>query len=450
MKNSTLCLSVFFVLNGFSMAALAQRTATVETYQENGISFKKLSDNGEWAIGHRKGYSAYERATIWNIKENTFQVITMVDEANSELSQQCTMADISDQGWAVGSIDGDFSTSLPAVYKDGAWVKLTLPEGCIAGAAEYISADGSLIAGYVHKQSSTGTTKVELAIWRNGEPEIIESPADRMGQFKGPNKIIGLDEAGEKIIAHLAWNTPMNGAPAIYNNEEWTVLDGEKKHIYMHPVASHDGRWVTGMCMYNTGTGIVETPYIYDTEAKETILDIANNENGIGTCIGSDQTMFVCVPYRSPIRQAYLKFPDVKTNYPMVDYLKEHYGFNIESVGYSTFGTVVDISKDCKTIIGIQSAGKNWCLKLSEPLQTVALGLEQKQQESSLKVRVEGNVLHFTENVAGVEIYTIGGALVEAKTQIMSQIAVNNLSAGMYVVVMKDVEGNVKMEKVVF
>lgn len=212
-------------------AASAATPEIIENACLTGVSF-----NGKYAAGSNPFDYSF---TIYNIETGEMQTFSSDDDFYSEGFGHF----ISDDGLAVGAAE---YSGAPVVLENGEWVILPYdPETYYMLAANCISADGNLIAGYAGKSMAAaleGDDEVMFkpVLWMRGEdgnygmPEVLPYPEkDMTGRAPQSILISAMNEDGTMLVGQVVDASGFMRYPITYrvdDNGDWVY---EYNHIEM-------------------------------------------------------------------------------------------------------------------------------------------------------------------------------------------------------------------------
>lgn len=216
---------------------------------------RRVSDNGRWVVGGD------------DVDETGSFIIDTTDPSKCKYIPDGLLLDINDEGIAVGAkyrVQGYAKFMLGAVYKNGEWTLLPVPESAITDQcyAIGISHDSKIIGGY--------------ALCENSEP----------------------DEPGKQfpVIWKLNEATGEYDIEKVYNN-----LDLPGTYGFQIMGMSPSGKWMVGFMgldmgdkigvVFNTETG--ELKKFHEIEFKTVEFEVTNPITGQPATMVQDNIMFV-------------------------------------------------------------------------------------------------------------------------------------------------------------
>lgn len=185
---------------------------------EGGHSFGYMSPSGNYLCGGWDGGSGF--------------MYDAVNKITYDFSEDgmggMYVADVSDEGTVVGAYGAEYMTTPAAVWKDGHWTSLPQPEKYDQGVARAISADGTIVGGYVAIDGSSATTRP--CIWRlKGnmyEYELLPYPEkDWNGDISNGVHILDMSTDGNILLGRIVDQTGSYNLPII-----WTL--GESGYTF--------------------------------------------------------------------------------------------------------------------------------------------------------------------------------------------------------------------------
>lgn len=226
-------------------AANAQGTKPEVVFTGTPWSVQNVSENGRYICGTRQ----YEEIYRYDLQER--KLITVPAEASTS---GIAALDVTNDGTLAGCADG--SVELPALYKDGEWTMLPMPEGAQDGSAMQITGDGNTIVGLVMGSGSDKPYKVVPLVWEkqgDGSYKYVLLPdpeTDFLGgktQFVSPrsisddgNIIVGImmEQDGSystDIVYHKnsdgTWSYDLPLASLCYDGDKYQELKAEEPQL---------------------------------------------------------------------------------------------------------------------------------------------------------------------------------------------------------------------------
>lgn len=255
-KKLLLFLGLATISAGFHCVQAQDTTPKVKVYNIStdldslfaGSAVYGVSANGEYAVGHGTDYS--EMAFIWKQTDGTFQQI------KGSFGDVACAYSVSNDGTVVGCFasdnngeikEGGLPYMVPGYWKDGVWTALPLAcpivqgkDGGLNGEARFISADGSVITGYINRPfernfydeegNLTETRKVNLlcpAVWIDGELQrAFRNLPHGDDVQQGMWSMCPSSDDGT-IMAGVYEHPTGSRAPVVWNNGEIRFLYGE-------------------------------------------------------------------------------------------------------------------------------------------------------------------------------------------------------------------------------
>lgn len=190
-----LLMSVLALVTSFNSSAQEQKNVEV-LFTGTPWGVQNVSQNNRYICGTRM----YEEIYRYDIQER--KLITV---PGSSSYSAIAALDVTNDGVLVGCGDVD-NKELPAIYKDGEWTYLPIPDGDIEGSANQVTGDGKTIAGLVWGSTIDKPYEVLPTIWNlredgSYELEVLPNPeTDFIGgktQFVSPRSI---SDDGKTIV----------------------------------------------------------------------------------------------------------------------------------------------------------------------------------------------------------------------------------------------------------
>lgn len=426
-------LSKMLLLSAFAFLSTASFSQSAQLLMHRSgatASVNGMSPNGKWAVGSNgsdPNGAAY--GFLWNLE--TDQITFLYDVENSDLNF-AGGTDVSNDGMVVGSFE-----NVPAIYKDGQWTKLPIPEGYDAGNASAVSGDGTIIAGHILVSKEGMGGKVVACKWVNEEFVLLNVPEkDSRGVAAIANMPSAISADGKVILGCLNWVFPESCSPIIWNpepeiicNDIYYNAEGERNYtsIYETINISTNGKLVAGYVDYDGGGDFnSDATFLYNIETKETTVYLEGTAYGLA--VDNNGVIYEGTDDNGPIRTAYIRIDGKQTL--LNDYLKENYNFDISTTDFADLGTTVAISEDNKTLIGTEGPGGNWCLKLSNAPATSSIN---SQNSDKVTVSVNGKVMHINGNAQHITLTDLTGKIVINEQVSGNNVNLSNINNGVYV-----------------
>lgn len=443
MKKSLLKRLFTVVLLFAAGSAFSQSATLVPVVSSDGTIMRKVSANGEWAVGYTRLDGMPYRATLWNL--NTYEAQKLVPDDES-----ASASDVTDDGTViVGSYNDQ-----PAYWINGVWYMLPMPEGFVTGDVNSVNGDGTIMVGRAFTQSMGDAY---ACVWENGELVDLGLPeTDKMGDNAYFNEINAISTDGNTILGCLSYNILPNRTAFVIKDGEYHMfgaewydpdLGGDEYNFYDVLSMSPNGKWVTGDMYYvkEIWTNEYYCPFRYDVENDVVELFVDNAEVA-SFAVDNNGNLFGATPLNFPMRSAMILVNGYWTS--LDAWLWNEYGLNVyEETGYDELANVFTVSADGKTIVGVSGlTTNNWVLKLD-----VETGIgDIKVEANPMKAVVKGGNLLLGGIVDNFKVYNLQGKTVmEKNVNGRAPIySVSNLPAGIYVVSMMDANRNVVNQKV--
>lgn len=432
MKTNLLRSSFLLMFAVSSIAGFSQSAELRLHKSPQGASVKGISPNGKWATGfapdgETNGISPF----LWDLETGSVSSIYAG-------TISATGNDVSDDGIVAGSVEDS-----PAVYDNGQWTLLPLPEKFAMGVATGISADGKVIIGYVHRVDEIKGTLMQTCKWVDRELAEMNVPLkDSRGTDATANKLEYISSDGGTILGRLNFIYPLSSTPVLWKEDSDPFFacediyyreDGSRNltYIYNNLNLSGNGKFVTGYVAYDSGNpqGAVAT-FIYDTELKETTVYMNNNEAS-GFAVASNGVAYEAAG-NTPMRKAYIRVDGTQTL--LSSYLLEEYGFDIKTTGYKDLGTVIGVSDDCETLIGFEMPSYNWCLKLSKAPGATSV---KAVQTGSVSVTVKDKIMTICGEARQVKLTDLAGKTAFEQQVTGNTVVMNNVENGVYILIIE-------------
>lgn len=375
---------VALLLGLLPISSVGAQTAKVKAFSfDHPVSIRTISDNGLWLPA--SGVNS-DNATLndypYIINLTTSEIKYLLTKEEIDKGNIAAVYDVSDDG---NTIVGCFNES-PAIYKDGKWSMLPLPQKDMGGKANAVTPDGRYIVGASDAFSIGDKDWAEFPLfWIDGKYTECEGlpTKDIAGNPVKMNRFIGISPDGNKIVGCLSFSYPGSGACIyVYDraSKSYEIIGQKEMTEYSHiseAIMSPDGKWVGGTMHYvdyNTSpTTETDVPYKYNTETKEfTAYTDKDSWDVGGFTMCNDGTIIGCSPYVNPVRT--LKYRVGKFWYNLDVVLKERYGINFTtSSGYDYTGIPTSISGDGKVLAAVAIAhAQNYVVTLPETFAEAA------------------------------------------------------------------------------
>lgn len=430
----------FSALSVASVSAMAQTAELLVHQNETKSTVCGMSPNGKWAVGYAPGEKEGDTVCpfLWNLETDEVTYLT------EDVLALAGAYDVDDNGIIVGSLENQ-----PAIYKDGNWETLPIPENFDYGIATGVSADGAIIIGWAGQTESKeeGGT-LQICKWVNKQLADIQTPEkDWRGEKATANQLFNISADGNTILGYLNYTLPKQCTPVIWNPDPVIVAEdliyndeGKRNYteIYDNIHLSPNGKYVVGFVSYDKGDYNSEETFLYNIETKATERYdygiMPPNPTIIGRVIDNYGTIYEAT-YSvdgGPIRTAYIRINGEQTL--LNDFLLDRYGLDIMEVSeYNDLGTTIEVSSDGKTLIGFEGPGGNWCLKLSEPA-TIKKTVNNSQ---TISVVVNGNTMIINGDAQQVTLTDLTGKAILSQPVSGNSINLGGLEKGVYVAIIQ-------------
>ncbi len=418
------------------LISTAQNQAEVKVryFEEDfvfGGSFQNVSANGRFAVGCSREFTG--NSFMWDRETDEIKVL------EGSFENQAWATSVADDGTVAGcfldenTLDNDgFPSMIPGTWKDGVWTALPrkatiVPRGNgMDGDANYISPDGSIVAGYLIQDNF----KYIPAIWKNGVlQEYTGSTLHGQGGFlysvsDNAEVWAGKAEHEEGAVSPAVW---LNGGELIRVDGETFDLDSDDYFYYgVTRSISPNGRYAGGY--FDPFGAYGEKPFIWTQEnGREYIAEggMVSVVTDTGDAYGATGYMGSAFIYKNKEYQS------------LSQYMSDNYGYN-----GSMIENVLGVSKD-ESLIGGWSV---YATGMGAVMQPVLLTIDSADGirsvgDEELTMRVEGDILYIGESSSErydqIAIYDAVGALIGIHSIEMKQISLPG--RGVYVV---SVSGN--------
>lgn len=304
-----------------------------------------------------EGEDFVARAYVINIEERSVKEIDLPENINSKGNQDYdTMLAISDDGKTI--IFQNSEGALSAVYVNGEYIELQLPEGYKNAKPQDMSADGSVIVGYCHDNKGL----YQPIKWTNFEYEILERPTDNAG---GLGEAPGTMARGCSADGSVVFGSEWRFMGLVYWTEDGTLHNpgidyaettvGDKTTYISRIVKysetfgiSPNGRYLGSYFKDMTsGDGnYIDYPVVIDTKTGE--VKIIKEMQGISvTTISNEGTVFGGFPTLG-MSMGYVLDLENMQSYDLSQWFKENHGIEIST----SDRFVTSISENSRVISG--------------------------------------------------------------------------------------------------
>ena len=430
-----------------SLSLFSQSASLVTVISEDGAIIRKVSGNGEWAVGYSSYDAKFYNATLWNL--NTYEALKLISEDDIGGA-----FDVSDDGKVVvGSYFG-----VPAYWTDGEWHELPMPEGCVFGEAHSVSSDGTAMVGRVFNQNAS---IAHACLWKNGELMELDLPqVDKRGDIADTNELVAISADGNTILGCLNY-TMMDSRTAFVIKDgeykmfgaEWYDEDqgGDEYNFYDVLSMSRNGKWVTGDMFYVKEIWMSEyfCPFRYDVENDVVELFVDDPEIA-SFSVDNDGRLYGATPLNFPIRSALIHDDG---QWKLLDtWLLDNYGLDVLDVigdtDFDELGNVFNVSADGSTVVGVLDFQTySWVLKFDAESSVDDV---ISQEANPMKAVIKNGHLMLGGIVDNVKVFDIHGRVM-LDNNVNGSAAIYNVSnfpAGIYVVSMTDSNKNVVNQKI--
>lgn len=385
--NSLVISGVILASFAISPQITAQPKPEIITFTfENGANLNGMSDNGMWAVAKARQENTELDTYPYIINIETEKEELILSDEDLKLGVPCGAYDITNDGkMAVGNYDNQ-----PAYYKENKWTKLPLPKGYerIPGNANSVTPDGSCIVGSIaYSVGGEDGSQAQPFLWVNNKiTECPNLPTKDLGGYKiVQNEFLNISADGNIILGRFSYSHPGWGCGYyVYNREKQTynVIGTEVPagSSIDQGILSNNGKWVTGMLHYVSGTSFGDAEYklAYRYDVEKNVFNYYNETDDIdfaGTAISNTGILLGCTPAENPIRAFNFRINNLWYNFEQV--LKQRYDINFVSVtGYDYTGLPIAISDDELTLSAISMAtSMGYVVRMKESFNNAANGI---------------------------------------------------------------------------
>lgn len=348
-------------------------------------AFTSLSDNGLWATA--AGVNDYDQSNYaypYLINVETGALTELWVEA--DLMKSLEASDVTNDGKIiVGTYD-----SKPAYYdmNQGKWITLQSEN---PGKATSVTPDGKYIGGWSNSGNFSGYAYVETPLlWEkqsDGTYRAIDVYAElpnfpkktKLGTNTQQVRIDNISPDGNIIAGIINFITPATVCYYVYNKttQECKYVDNALGEVpdetfVDESTMSNNGKYLTGIVQVAGGSYI--SSYLYNTSDNSCILYNTEREeqDRDGSAVSNTGVVFACSPAVNPVRSAYVRVGSLW--YGIDEILSGRYDMNFyERTGYDFTGTILGVSDDEKTMIGMsETKTKGYIIRLPETISEAA------------------------------------------------------------------------------
>jgi len=442
MKKSLLTSLFILILMMNSIIVFAQDATLEAVVTTDGAIMISVSDNGQWSAGYYSDGTQHFNASIWDL--TTYERINLVSAG-----QLSAAYDVTDDGtMVVGSYN-----DKPGYWQDGSWTELPTPIENGIGSVFSVTPDGSKMVGRV---LAANYSSAHAGMWENGElVEVNHDMVDRSGYNAYFNEMNDISADGNTMLGCLNYTVLPDRTAFLMKDGEYFMFGaeyyepatgGNEYNFYDLPNMSPDGKWVTGDIYWVEPDFSDEywCPFRYDVENDITELFLDDIEVA-SFAADNNGNLYGATPLNYPIRDAVILKDGSWISYDQ-EILNE-YGLNVyEETGYDKLSNIWSVSADGKTVIGCNGLTTyNWVFKLP---QTVNVE-ENSLPANEMKAVMKGSSLVLQGKVSHVNVCSATGKVVlDQSVNSFPIFNLSHLSSGIYVVVMKDYNQQVKTTKI--
>lgn len=347
-----------------SISADSQNAKVLWTYDMNdGSTIHGMSDNGKWAVayGVNDATSLYSFPKLLNLTEHTQR--ELLSEAETNLGIEAYVNDVTNDGTiVVGCYNGKPAYLNTTTNK---WNTLPLVSGNIGGHVDAVTPDGKYAVGIC---TMGGFDEVPV-MWDLVNNQIVTlsnlPPCDLSGFYQSMTRLLEVSADARYIVGCVSYSYPSDVLYFLYDREteQWDAIAFDHDAIINQFNArdnsvrtldgitiSPNGEWVAGV-VYSVDD--VRNPFRYHVPTK-TFENFNRPEDLDKGCVAvdNDGTIYAATPAINPSRSLYILR---NSNWYGIDeVLKQNYGIDFyKYTGYAATGLCIDISDDCKTMVGI-------------------------------------------------------------------------------------------------
>ena len=355
----TLLLTLFY-----SISADAQNAKVLWKYDmTDGSTIHGMSDNGKWAVGYgvNDATSLYSFPKLVNLTEHTQRELLSEDEIN--LGIEAFANDITNDGTiVVGCYNGQPAYLNTTTNK---WYTLPLVSGNIGGHVDAVTPDGKYAVG-ICTMGGFDEVPVMWDLQTNKIVTLTNLPScDLSGHYQDMTRLLEVSADARYIVGCVSYSYPSDVLYFLYDREtqEWDAIAFDYEATSNRFTArdnsvrtldgitiSPNGEWVAGV-VYSTDDGRNPFRYHVPTRTFENFNRSEDLDKGCVT-VDNDGTIYAATPAINPSRSLYILRNGIW--YGIDEVLKQNYGIDFyKYTGYAATGLCIDISEDCKTMVGI-------------------------------------------------------------------------------------------------
>lgn len=348
-------------------------------------AFTSLSDNGLWATAagvNDDDQSKYAYPYLINVETGALTELWV----EADLIKSLEATDVTNDGKIiVGTYD-----SKPAYYdmNQGKWITLQSEN---PGKATSVTPDGKYISGWSNSDSFSRDAYVETPLlWEkqsDGTYRAIDVYAElpnfpkktKLGTNTQQVRIDNVSPDGNILSGIINFVTPATVCYYVYNKttQECKYVDNALGEVpdetfVDESTMSNNGKYLTGIVQVAGGSYL--SSYLYNTSDNSCILYNTESEeqDRDGSAVSNTGVVFACSPAVNPVRSAYVRVGSLW--YGIDEILSGRYDMNFyERTGYDFTGTILGVSDDEKTMIGMsETKTMGYIIRLPETISEAA------------------------------------------------------------------------------
>lgn len=356
----------------------------------DGSAIRGISNNGLWGVAF--GVDPVVDNFYANPKLLDFTTGKVTD-LSVENASDCAAMDVTDDGRIVVGV----YQSKPAIYMNGTWRNLPLPQFWEEGRCSAITPDGHYAVG----RAAAGFVETAIMWDLEAGGVLVETPniplTDLAGEDNGQTRFTNISDDGRYIAGVTSFSYSNSELGFVYDRETATykVIGYDQDpatgrltprvYGFHHPdldfSLSGDGKLLSGMAymVKPNGTEIPEeywTTFVYDLENDVfTVYDEPESRDISLPALSNAGIVFGASPAMSPSRSLYVR--SGKYWIPLSLLLSQRYGVNFYAqTGYEFTGTPIGVSNDGRTLAAIAYyRDDNYVLRLPETFAEAAASI---------------------------------------------------------------------------
>lgn len=442
MKKITLFLSLCLA----SVFAMAEGVYVTPKVDGSSVLPEGISANKKYVVGQSGEGILWmwelETGRFYNIAESGNTDVEIIEPDNNSASA------VADNGVVAGSING-----VPAYYRNGKWNSLMAEAE--QGNAFAITPDASIIAGATW---DLNLTTIPLVWYYDAENDTYGLPDTLKFEYPGfvfdGAEVTDISADGKIIAGFVIDNTSGHWLGCLWKyNDETKDYDFD---FYSKRVAdasegvffefasdrvriSDNGEWLVGE---RTETneyweGGVPARYNIKDDTYEILMDVAAPEgNTVCTDIADDGTV-VCFHEDEGAmieRRGYIVPAGKDRRQTAAEYYAEK-GVEMPDGFADNMNAVFAISSDARLFVGIFMDAENSIMPYAVDLDGNVTSALNKIEADDNFCSMDGNELRLNDEVSDLRIITVNAQTVYSQAAPASVINLDNLNAGVYVVV---------------